>query len=99
MDLRAGGFCPPNDVANQLLSAARSADVTDVMVAGRFRYRDRAVVGVDLGAARSRFAELAEEFLAGVAPLRALAAEQVEACGDTLGELRRRPWSVERLLP
>ena len=99
LDLRAAAFCPPNDVANQLLTAARSGDVTDVMSAGRFRLRDGDVVGVDVGRARARFAELAEELLAGVGDRRLLAGEQVEASADGLDELRRRPWPVTRLLP
>ena len=99
VDLGSAAFCPPNDVANQLLTAARAADVTDVMVAGRFRVRDRAVLGVDVARSRSRFAELAEELLTGVDHRRRLAEEQVTACADVLDELRRRAWHVERLLP
>ena len=99
LDLRAAAFCPPNDVANQLLTAARSGDVTDVMSAGRFRLRDGAVVGVDVGRARARFAELAEELLAGVGERRDLAGEQVQAAAGALDDLRQRPWPVTRLLP
>ncbi len=99
VDLRGPAFHPATDVANQLLTAARAADVTDVMVAGTFHYRDRRHVGIDLDSARSRWDELAEELLAGVQPRRDLAETQVAASRDALEELRARPWPVERLLP
>lgn len=97
-DLSAAGFSPRNDLANQLLTAARAADVRHVMVAGRFRLRDRLVPGVDLAAARSRFCELTEEFLTGVRALRDLASRQAARSEQELGRLRRAPVEPERLL-
>lgn len=91
VDLDGSAFCPPNDVANQLLTAARAADVRSVLVGGVFRLRDRRVVGIDVAAERSRFAELAEELLARVANDRAAAAAQVEAAAPALAALRAQP--------
>lgn len=99
LDLDGSAFCPPNDVANQLLTAARAADVRSVVVGGAFRYRDRRVVGVDLAAARSRFVELTEELLAGLVEPRGRAAAQVEASASALAALRAQPWPVDRLVP
>ncbi|MEQ6903591.1 amidohydrolase family protein, partial [Nocardioides sp. YIM 152588] len=70
LDLGSRAFLPATDLANQALTAARAADVTDVMVAGRWVYRDRTFPGLDVAAAESRFRELAEELLAAAAPAR-----------------------------
>ncbi len=99
VDLDGSAFCPPNDIPNQLLTAARAADVCAVMVGGVFRYRDRHVLGVDLDATRSRFRELAEDLLVAVADRRAAAASQVDAASTALASLRAQPWPVERLVP
>jgi len=99
VDLDGSAFCPPNDIANQLLTAARSADVRSVVVGGVHRYRDRKILGVDLAAVRSRFRELAEEFTTGVAPRRIDAEAQVDASAPRLAALRAQTWPVERLVP
>lgn len=98
LDLGGSAFCPPNDLANQVLTAARAADVTDVVVGGAFRLRDRRVVGVDVARARDRFRELVEPFLAATAEARRLADADAAASAGALAELRARPWSVSRLL-
>lgn len=99
LSLAGSAFCPPNDVANQLLTAARAADVVATMVGGAFRCRDGEVAGVDLAAARARFAELAAELLATVGDDRTAAAGQAVASAESLAELRRQPWPVSRLVP
>lgn len=99
VDLGGSAFCPPNDLTNQLLTAARAADVRSVVVGGRFRMRDRAMVDVDLAAARSRFVELAAEFHTRVAEHRRTADAHVAASADALDALRHTPWTVQRLIP
>lgn len=98
LDLRASAFRPALDLANQVVTAGRAADVTDVMVAGRFVYRDRVVTGVDLDAVVDRFDELAEEFLAHTATARREAAAHVDRCAPTLAARRRARWESARLL-
>lgn len=98
LDLSSRAFLPANDLANQLLTAARAADVTDVMVAGRWVYRDRTFPGLDVAALTSRFRELAEELLAGVAPDREAAAVRSTAAAGALAALRGRSRPGERLL-
>lgn len=99
LDLRARGFTPANDLANQLLTAARACDVTDVMVAGSFAYRDRSVVGLDLAAATERFVELVAEWRERHGALLHHAGVEVRLAASALAELRRRPAATTRLLP
>jgi cytosine/adenosine deaminase-related metal-dependent hydrolase len=98
LDLSSAAFCPPNDLANQVLTAARAADVRHVMVGGRFRLRNGGVPGLDAVAARSRFCELAEEFLAGAAHERERAVKHLDVSSDRLARLRRQTLYPERLL-
>ena len=98
LDLSSAAFCPPNDLANQVLTAARAADVRHVMIGGRFRLRNGGVLGIDVVAARSRFCELAEEFLAGGVHERERAAKQLDVSSDRLARLRRQTLHPERLL-
>ncbi len=97
-DLSGAAFCPANDVTNQLLTAARAVDVAAVMVGGAFRYRGRRVLGVDMEGARSRFAELAEELVAGAAEARHRAEVDVASASAGLTDLRSRPWPISRLV-
>ncbi|QZT54497.1 amidohydrolase family protein [Mycolicibacterium austroafricanum] len=98
LDLGARAFRPPTDLANQLLTAARAADVTDVVVGGRFVYRDRAFPHLDVAAALNRFDTLVEEFCARVAPARADADRQAALAATALAGLRRAPSPVRRLI-
>ncbi|MGY4709161.1 amidohydrolase family protein [Mycolicibacterium sp. CBM1] len=98
LDLGARAFRPRTDLANQLLTAARAADVTDVAIGGRFVYRDGAFPDVDVDAALNRFDELATEFSARVAPARADADRQATEAATALAQLRRAPSPVRRLI-
>lgn len=98
LDLGSRAFAPCLDPANQLLTAARAADVTDVLVAGRHVLRDRMPVGVNVAAALDRFRELTDELHVRTVGVRERAAGEVAAAGAGLAALRRREWPVERLL-
>ena len=53
-DLSHVDFIPDTDPVNQLVTCADSASVTDVMVGGVFKVRDRKVISVDLTDLRGR---------------------------------------------
>ncbi|WP_114424091.1 amidohydrolase family protein [Nocardioides houyundeii] len=99
LDLGSSAFRPANDVPNQLLTAARAADVTDVFVAGRRVIADRAAVRVDVAAAESRFSELVAELHERHAPARRRGADEAAASAAALAALRARPRGDARLLP
>lgn len=98
LDLDSRAFRPRNDLANQVLTAARAAEVVDVMVAGDWVLRERRHVGLDLPALLDRFEELTEELHASAERARADAAADAEASAASLSALRRRPWPISRLL-
>lgn len=98
LDLGARAFRPPTDPANQLLTAARAADVTDVVIGGRFVYRDRAFPHLDVTAMANRFDTLVEEHGSRVGPARAEAERQAARGAATLAGLRRAPSPVRRLI-
>jgi 5-methylthioadenosine/S-adenosylhomocysteine deaminase len=66
-------FIPDTDPVNQLVTCADSASVTDVMVGGSFKVRDRKIVSVDTSDLRERVREAAARVRASTAPARALA--------------------------
>jgi guanine deaminase len=68
LDLQHVNWAPLNDVANQLVWTEDGSAVTDVMVAGAWKLRDRRVLGLDE-------AKLAEEANAAAERLRATNAE------------------------
>ncbi|WP_300683446.1 amidohydrolase family protein [Nocardioides sp.] len=98
LDLRARAFLPANDLANQVLTAARSGDVTDVMVGGRFVYQDRTFPGLDLAAIEGRFRTLAEQWRATVAGGVATGRTQVGEARAALAAERAREWEPRHLL-
>ncbi len=53
-DLGHVDFIPDTDPVNQLVTCADSASVTDVMVGGVFKVRDRKVFSIDLADLRGR---------------------------------------------
>lgn len=89
LDLGARGFVPLNDPANQLLTATRAADVTDVMIAGRWVYADRRFWHLDLDATTDRFTELVAELHELLEPVRVGAAAEAALAAAPLGALRR----------
>jgi 5-methylthioadenosine/S-adenosylhomocysteine deaminase len=72
-DLDHVDFIPDTDPVNQLVTCADSASVTDVMVAGKFKFRDRKVVSVDLTGLRSRVRDSVAALAATTSQARALA--------------------------
>jgi 5-methylthioadenosine/S-adenosylhomocysteine deaminase len=99
LDLGSSAFRPANDVPNQLLTAARAADVTDVFVAGRRVLADRAPTGLELEAAEGRFTELVAELHERHAPLRRRCAEEAATSAPALARLRDGATGDSRLLP
>lgn len=98
LDARATAFRPALDLSNQLITAARAADVTDVMVAGEFVLRDRRSARVDLAAVRDRFDELVADFLDRTAPARRAAADHAHIHAAELAAARRAQVRPARLL-
>jgi 5-methylthioadenosine/S-adenosylhomocysteine deaminase len=72
-DLGHIDFIPDTDPVNQLVTCADSAAVTDVMVGGTFRMRDRKIVSVDTNDLRVRVRESVARLAAATSPARALA--------------------------
>jgi 5-methylthioadenosine/S-adenosylhomocysteine deaminase len=98
LDLTGRAFLPANDLANQVVTAARMCDVTDVMVGGRFVYQDRTFPGLDLPALESRFRLLVQEWRADQAGARGMAEAQIEKVRPALAAERARGWEPDHLL-
>ncbi|MBV8925086.1 MAG: amidohydrolase family protein [Bradyrhizobium sp.] len=76
-DLGHIDFIPDIDPVNQLVTCADSAAVTDVMVGGIFKMRDRKIVSVDTNNLRGRVRDSVARLAAATGPAHALA-EQLE---------------------
>jgi cytosine/adenosine deaminase-related metal-dependent hydrolase len=74
-DLGHVDFVPDTDPVNQLVTCADSASVTDVMVGGVFKVRDRKVVSVDLTGLRGRVRDSVARLSAATSQARALAGQ------------------------
>jgi 5-methylthioadenosine/S-adenosylhomocysteine deaminase len=72
-DLGHVDFIPGTDPVNQLVTCADSAAVTDVMVGGAFKVRDRKIVSIDTSSLRERIRESVARLAAATGPARALA--------------------------
>jgi 5-methylthioadenosine/S-adenosylhomocysteine deaminase len=72
-DLGHVDFIPGTDAVNQLVTCADSASVTDVMVGGVFRVRDRKVTSTDMTDLRGRVRESLARLSATSGDARALA--------------------------
>jgi 5-methylthioadenosine/S-adenosylhomocysteine deaminase len=72
-DLGHVDFIPDIDPINQLVTCADSAAVTDVMVSGVFKVRDRKIVSVDTSDLRDRVRESVARLKTATEPARALA--------------------------
>src|SRR5258708_36497540 len=72
-DLNHVDFIPNTDPINQLVTCADSASVTDVMVGGAFKVRDRNVISVDVADLRSRIDDCVARLAATTSQARALA--------------------------
>jgi cytosine/adenosine deaminase-related metal-dependent hydrolase len=72
-DLGHIDFIPDTDPINQLVTCVDSAAVTDVMVAGVFKVRDRKIVSLDTTNLRHRVRESVARLKTATEPARALA--------------------------
>jgi cytosine/adenosine deaminase-related metal-dependent hydrolase len=72
-DLDHVDFIPDTDPINQLVTCADSASVTDVMVGGVFKMRDRKIVSIDISGLRDRAREAVARQAVATGPARALA--------------------------
>lgn len=73
LDLGHVDFIPDTDPVNQLVTCADSAAVTDVMVGGTFKVRERKVISVDTNDLRDRVRESLARLAAATDSARALA--------------------------
>jgi 5-methylthioadenosine/S-adenosylhomocysteine deaminase len=97
-DLDHIDFIPDTDPINQLVTCADSASVTDVMVGGAFKVRDRKVVSIDVAGLRSRVYDSVARLSATTGDARALAGRlepHVVAFAETMSQ---EPLSIERLI-
>jgi len=95
-DLGHVDFVPDTDPVNQLVTCADSASVTDVMVGGVFRVRDRKVVSVDLIELRGRVRDSVARLSAATGQARALAGQlepHVVAFAQSMSD---EPLAIER---
>jgi cytosine/adenosine deaminase-related metal-dependent hydrolase len=76
-DLGHVDFIPATNPVNQLVTCTDSAAVTDVMVGGTFRMRDRKIVSVDTSDLRDRVRESVTRLATATGPARSLA-ERIE---------------------
>ena len=95
-DLGHVDFVPDTDPVNQLVTCADSASVTDVMVGGVFRVRDRKIISVDLNELRGRVRDSVARLSAMTGQARALAGQlepHVVAFAQSMSD---QPLAIER---
>ena len=95
-DLNHVDFIPEIDLVNQLVTCADSAAVTDVMVGGAFRVRDRKVISVDTAGLRDRVRECVAKLAATTVDARALAKRLEPHVVAFAQSMSRVPLSIER---
>lgn len=95
-DLDHVDFIPPTDLVNQLVTCADSAAVTDVMVGGAFKVRDRKVISVDTTDLRGRVRECVAKLAATTGDARALAGRLEPHVVAFAQSMSRAPLPIER---
>jgi 5-methylthioadenosine/S-adenosylhomocysteine deaminase len=95
-DLDHVDFIPATDLVNQLVTCADSATVTDVMVGGEFKVRDRKVVSVDTTDLRDRVRDCVAKLAATTGEARALAGRLEPHVTAFAQSMSRSPLSIER---
>jgi cytosine/adenosine deaminase-related metal-dependent hydrolase len=95
-DLNHIDFIPLTDPINQLVTAADSAGVSDVMVGGRFKLRDRKVISVDLIGLRGRVQDQVERLAASTIEARALAGRLQPHVVAFAQSMSHAPLGIER---
>jgi 5-methylthioadenosine/S-adenosylhomocysteine deaminase len=95
-DLDHVDFIPGTDPVNQLVTSADSASVTDVMVGGAFKLRDRKIISVDTANLRSRVHDSVARLAATTIEARSLA-KRLEPHVIAFAEsMSREPLAIER---
>ena len=95
-DLGHVDFIPDTDPVNQLVTCADSASVTDVMVGGVFKMRDRKMISVDTTDLRGRISESVAKLAASTHDARSLAKRlepHVVAFAESMSD---EPLAIER---
>ena len=95
-DLSHIDFIPDTDVVNQLVTSADSASVTDVMIGGTFRVRDRKVVSVDTSDLRERVRESILKLAATTGQARDLAHRLEPHVVAFAQSMSKEPLAIER---
>jgi cytosine/adenosine deaminase-related metal-dependent hydrolase len=95
-DLNHVDFIPNTDPINQLVTCADSASVTDVMVGGAFKVRDRNVISVDVADLRSRIDDCVARLAATTSQARALASRLEPHVVAFAQSMSQEPLSIER---
>ncbi len=95
-DLDHVDFIPNTDPVNQLVTCADSASVTDVMVGGAFKVRNRKIVSVDTTDLRGRVADCVAKLAATTREARALASRLEPHVVAFAQSMSREPLSIER---
>jgi 5-methylthioadenosine/S-adenosylhomocysteine deaminase len=95
-DLGHIDFIPDTDPVNQLVTCADSASVTDVMVGGVFKVRDRKVVSVDLTDLRGRVRDSVARLSATTGEARALAGQLERHVVAFAQSMSDEPLGIER---
>jgi 5-methylthioadenosine/S-adenosylhomocysteine deaminase len=95
-DLNHVDFIPATDPINQLVTAADSAAVTDVMVGGVFKVLDRKVVSVDVTGLRGRVRDSVARLAATSGDARALAGRLEPHVVAFAEKMSHEPLSIER---
>jgi 5-methylthioadenosine/S-adenosylhomocysteine deaminase len=97
-DLSHVDFIPDTDPVNQLVTCADSASVTDVMVGGLFKVRERKIVSVDISDLRGRVHQSIARLATTTRGARDLAGRlepHVVAFADSMA---KEPLSIERYI-
>lgn len=97
-DLGHVDFIPGTDPVNQLVTCADSASVTDVMVDGEFKVRDRKIVSIDTTDLRRRVHDSVARLSATTGDARALASRLEPHVVAFAQSTEREPLSIERTI-
>ena len=95
-DLNHVDFIPDTDPVNQLVTCADSAAVTDVMVGGAFKMRDRKIISVDTSDLRHRVRESVARLAATTREARALASRLEPHVVAFADKMPGEPLAIER---
>ncbi len=97
-DLNHVDFIPLTDPINQLVTSADSATVTDVMVGGAFKVRDRKVVSVEVSDLRGRVQDSVARLAGTTSEARAMAGRLEPHVVAFAEKMSQTPLSIERYI-